>query len=363
MTSPSVERLLDDALRFLRRFGLVAAVWSTLLAAAVPDPDQQVDDVVLWTGIGVLWAWALASQLVRPPLAWWWGWLLAASGMELLGPLAGTDGWSLVGGVSFIVLAGVALSGRRLWVVLTVGWLSVIAVARGTVAEGWNVGGGIGTLLIFAFGGLALTWLVHLVQGSLQERDRLQQALVDAETETARAAERAENAARLHDTVLQHLTAVSRARDLDDARRHAGRAQNQLRRFLRSPAPSRTSLRATLETAAAEAADGVELSVGVVGDGPVGDREQLLVDATAEAVRNAARHAGAPVRVFAEVGPDEAVVWVSDRGPGFDPSAVPDDRMGVRESIRGRLDRAAGTAELHTDEDGTEWELRLPREP
>ena len=360
MPTPSVDRLLDEALRFLRRFGLVAAVWSTLLAAAVPGPDQQVDEVVLWTGIGLLWAWALVSQVVRPPVPWWWGWLLAASGMELLGPLAGTDGWSVVGGTSFIVLAGVALTGRRLWVVATVGWLSAIAVARGTVAEGWNVGGGIGTLLIFAFGGLALTWLVHLIREALEERDRLQQALVEAETATARAAERAENAARLHDTVLQHLTAVSRAHDLDDARRHAGRAQNQLRRFLRSPEASLTSLRTALEVAATEAADGVELSVGVVGDAPVGDRERLLLDAAAEAVRNAARHAGPPIRVFAEAGADGTVVWVSDRGPGFDPATVPEDRLGVEESIRGRLDRADGIAALRTGADGTEWELRLP---
>lgn len=360
MTSPSVERLRLEVLRFLRRFGLVAAVWSTLLAAAVPDPDQRVDDAVLWTGIGVLWGWTLASQLIRPAVAWWWGWLLTASGMELLGPLAGTDGWSLVGGASFIVLAGVALSARTLWVVGTVAWLSVIAIARGTVADGWNVGGGVGTLLIFAFGGLALTWLVRLLQGALEERDRLQQALVEAETSTARAQERAENAARLHDTVLQHLTAVSRAPDLDDARRHAGRAQNQLRRFLRSPDGSQTSLRTALETATTEAADGVELSVGVIGDAPVGDRERLLLAAAAEAVRNAARHAGPPIRVFAEVGPDGAVVWVSDRGPGFDPAMVPDDRLGVEESIRGRLDRADGVAELRTGADGTEWELRLP---
>lgn len=362
MTSPSVERLRDEALRFLRRFGLVAAVWSTLLAAAVPNPDQEVDHVVLWTGIGLLWAWALASQVVGSPVAWWWGWLLAASGMELLGPFAGTDGWSLVGGVSFIVLAGVALSGRQLYVAATVVWLSVIAVARGSVAEGWNVGGGIGTLLIFAFGGLALTWLVRLIQGALEERDRLQEALVAAETETARASERAENAARLHDTVLQHLTAVSRATDLADARQHAGRAQNQLRRFLRSPDTTGTSLRAALEATATDAADGVELSVGMVGDTDVDDRQRLLLDATAEAVRNAAQHAVPPVRVFAEAGAEATTVWVSDRGDGFDPSAIPEDRMGVRESIRGRLERAGGTAELRTGVDGTEWELRLPRE-
>lgn len=359
----SVERLRDEALTFLRRFGLVAAVWSTVLAAAVPDRGGAVDGTVVWTGIGVLWAWALGSQLVTRPVPWWWGWLAAASGMELLGPLAGTQGWSLVGGVSFIVLAGVALSGRRLWVVGTVAWLSAIAIARGSIADGWNVGGGIGTLAIFAFGALALTWLVELVQGALQARDRLQSALLSAETEAARASERAEASARLHDTVLQHLTAIGRAETLDQARRDAGRAQNQLRRFLRTPgAGAAGSLRSALEAAATSAADGVELSIGVVGDAVVGDREQLLLDAAAEAVRNAAHHADSPVRVFAEAPPaGDLVVWVSDRGDGFDPAAVPADRLGVRQSIVGRLQRAGGTAELRSGRDGTEWELRLPR--
>lgn len=362
VSSTSVERVRDEALRFLRRFGLVVALWATLLAGAVPDPDGSVDGRVLWTGIALLWAWAIASQVVRPPTAWWWGWLLAASGMELLGPLAGTRGWSVVGGASFIVLAGVAMTGRRLYVVGAVAWLSVIAVARGSIASGWNVGGGIGTLLIFGFGALALTWLVELVQGALEARDRLQAALLEAETEAARASERAEGAARLHDTVLQHLTVVSRAEDLDTARRHAGRAQNQLRRFLRSPDTPHGSLRAALEATAAAAADGVELSVGVVGDAELGEREGLLLDATAEAVRNAARHANSPVRVFAEAPPDgDVVVWVSDRGAGFDPASVPPDRLGVRQSIVGRLERAGGTAQLRTGHDGTEWELRLPR--
>lgn len=361
-TTSSVRRLRDEALTFLRRFGLVAAVWATLLAVTVPRSAAAVDTTVMWAGIALLWAWALASQFVREPVAWWWGWLVAASGMELLGPLAGTEGWSLVGGVSFIVLAGVALSGRRTWVAGTVAWLSVIAVARGSVAEGWNVGGGISTLLIFGFGALALTWLVRLIQGSLEERDRLQAALLAAETRTARAAERAENAARLHDTVLQHLTAISRAPDLDQARRHAVRAQNQLRRFLRSPDTSQTSLRAALEATATAAADGVELSVGVVGDAPVDEAGQLLLDATAEAVRNAATHAGGPIRVFAEAPDDgDVVVWISDRGPGFDPDGIPDDRLGVRQSIVGRLERAGGTADLQTGREGTEWELRLPR--
>jgi hypothetical protein len=42
-------------------------------------------------------------------------------------------------------------------------------------------------------------------------------------------------------------------------------------------------------------------------------------------------------------------------------SAVPNDRLGIRESIIGRLERAGGQAVLRSGPNGTEWELRLPR--
>ena len=71
---------------------------------------------------------------------------------------------------------------------------------------------------------------------------------------------------------------------------------------------------------------------------------------------------GADAVVMAEVCEEDgdAVVWVSDRGDGFDPDAVDPDRLGVRESIVGRMERAGGTASLRSSSDGTEWELRLP---
>ena len=49
-----------------------------------------------------------------------------------------------------------------------------------------------------------------------------------------------------------------------------------------------------------------------------------------------------------------------DRGPGFDPDAVPADRRGVRESIVGRMERHGGDAAIHSAPgEGTEVELRL----
>jgi signal transduction histidine kinase len=53
---------------------------------------------------------------------------------------------------------------------------------------------------------------------------------------------------------------------------------------------------------------------------------------------------------------------VRDRGPGFDLDSVPSDRMGVRESIIGRMERNGGTARIRaTPGEGTEVELEMER--
>ena len=85
--------------------------------------------------------------------------------------------------------------------------------------------------------------------------------------------------------------------------------------------------------------------------------------ATREAVVNAAKFAGPePVSVYAEVGEERVEVFVRDRGPGFDPGAVPADRRGVRESIVGRMQRHGGEAVINSvPGGGTEVELRLRR--
>ncbi len=55
-----------------------------------------------------------------------------------------------------------------------------------------------------------------------------------------------------------------------------------------------------------------------------------------------------------------AQVFVRDRGPGFDPAAVPPDRRGVRESIVGRMERHGGRARITSHPGaGTEVELVL----
>lgn len=356
----SADRLRLESLRFLRRFGLLSAAWSVLLAVTVP---AVADPTTMWAGVGLAASWAVVSQFVDNPRGWWAGWIVTAVALEWTGPLAGTQGWSLSGGAVLIVLFGVVLSGRRRYVAAATVLLVAAGLVRPLLGYGWPTSRAVNTAMFIIFGAVALTWLIRGIERVVVDRDRLQMQLLDARTTAARATERAEAGARLHDTVLQHLTAVAHTTDVASARRHAGRASNELRQFLRTDLEDDGSLRQQLQAAVTRAADGVDISVSVAGDRTADERDRLVVAATAEAVRNAVRHGQPPVRVHAELPrPDrgDTVVWIVDQGQGFDVHEIPEDRLGVRASIIGRMERAGGSAQLVVD-GTTEWELRLPQ--
>jgi signal transduction histidine kinase len=180
--------------------------------------------------------------------------------------------------------------------------------------------------------------------------------------------ERAEVAAHVHDSVLHTLTLIQR--HVDDPRevtRLARAQERELRGWLYRPAPDATQhLAAALERVAAEVEDahGVAIEVVVVGDCALDDRLAALRDAAREALVNAAKYAvGASVSVYAEVEPEQVNVFVRDRGPGFDPDTVPEDRLGLRQSVRGRMARNGGTATVRSSPgDGTEVQLEMPRQ-
>lgn len=90
----------------------------------------------------------------------------------------------------------------------------------------------------------------------------------------------------------------------------------------------------------------------------------VLVDACHEALRNSVRHAPDARRHLAvAVTPDEVEVVVTDGGPGFDFGAIPADRLGVSESILGRMrDLPGGSADIDTSPDtGTRVRLHWIR--
>jgi len=101
----------------------------------------------------------------------------------------------------------------------------------------------------------------------------------------------------------------------------------------------------------------------MVGDCELTDRLRALLDAAREATVNAAKWSGAPqVSLYAEVEPDVVMLFVRDRGNGFDPDAVPEDRQGIAQSIRTRMTRSGGSAVIRSAPgQGAEVELSMPR--
>ncbi|XTR53341.1 sensor histidine kinase [Pseudarthrobacter sp. So.54] len=189
----------------------------------------------------------------------------------------------------------------------------------------------------------------------------------DLETERAgrvRATERAEIAAHLHDSVLQTLALIQRrAGNETDVVRLARAQERELRGWLyRDPGKDAGQLSEGVKAAAAEVEDtlGNAVEVVAVGDCAMTESLEALVQAAREAMLNAARHGGGAVSVYLEVTDGAAEVFVKDRGPGFDPDAVPTDRLGIRESIMGRMKRHGGTAGISSSPEGTEVRLRLP---
>ncbi|MER5308293.1 PspC domain-containing protein [Streptomyces sp. NPDC002773] len=248
-------------------------------------------------------------------------------------------------------LVGVALVGTG---------LAVFMVVRGSVAQ-------LGTALTAAVAvltGIALLagpWLVRMSQDLTEER-----------TMRIRAQERAEVAAHVHDSVLHTLTLIQRnADDASEVRRLARAQERELRNWLYKPEGTGRdeepdTLAEAVKKAAAEVEDkhGVPLEVVVVGDCPLDDGLVAQMQAAREAMVNAAKYGGegGAVQVYAEVEGSTVFVSVRDRGPGFDLDAVPEDRMGVRESIIGRMQRNGGTARLRSvPGGGTEVELEMER--
>ena len=122
---------------------------------------------------------------------------------------------------------------------------------------------------------------------------------------------------------------------------------------------------AALERAAGEVeeAHGTAVDVVVVGDCPADAQVGALIAAAREAMVNAAKHSGTEhVQVYGEVEPSRISLYVRDRGAGFEPARVPADRLGLAQSVIGRMERNGGTAEVRSSPgEGTEVRLEMPR--
>jgi signal transduction histidine kinase len=292
--------------------------------------------------------------------------VLAAAGSAVLWARSDDEqraSWSRIGGRVPAGAVERAAAAPVSPVRIVIGTLLVAGAAIGFIAanDALVAAGDLLFALVAAVAGIVLLfgpWLWRLVeQLGAERRERVRQE------------ERAELAAHLHDSVLQTLAMIQRSSDQPRRMVTLARSQErELRGWLYGSAttngPATTVVeRATHIAEEIETMHDISVELVTVGDSPLDDQLHALLAATREASINAARHAGVDlVDVYLEVGPDEALAFVRDRGRGFDPDHVPDDRHGIRGSIVDRLERHGGTATIRTTPgEGTEIELCVPR--
>ncbi len=227
-----------------------------------------------------------------------------------------------------------------------------------------------GNVFLLLIGGPIVGFMAESLSLMAVERDAAQRASIVE-------AERARLARAVHDGVLQVLALVQRrGRELGgeaaELGRLAGEQESALRALIREQdalaAPSAdtdvdlvsalTRLERPASVTVAAPAEEVLLPAATVAE---------LVAVVRACLDNVARHVGedAPAWVLVEAFPDRVEVSVRDEGPGIPPGrlaeAEAEGRLGVTQSIRGRVADLGGTASLSTGGFGTEWEVVVPR--
>jgi signal transduction histidine kinase len=362
-----------------RLFQALAVLRVLVLANAVALNAYRADDfehpravllcvvaMALWTGY-VTWAYASPARrsfvLLLVDLALAVALILvspAVKGTHLVSTVPGY--WVMAALLAWAIhyrLVGGLIAG----VVLTAADLSV----RGDITQS-----NYGNAFLLVVGGPIVGFMCESLQRMAAERDR-------AERAAATAAERARLARVVHDGVLQVLAMVQRrghelGGEAAELGRLAGEQEQALRTLIRSQDAALTTPNVgTLDLAAELGA--LESRPGVSVAAPAG-RVELpaptvteLVAVVGACLDNVARHVGedAPAWVLLESFADHVEVSVRDEGPGIPDGrlaeAEREGRLGVVESIRGRIADLDGTAELSTGAFGTEWEFSVPVEP
>lgn len=367
-------RLVFIALAGLGGAGLIgyALLWVFLPAteagarrlSTARDRQQAVGLVVLAGGLALAGA-ALGTA--------WGGWVTGPLGVALVGAGVVWREADASQRTRWRSGAGVVFGGRMALLRVLAG---IALVTSGIVVFLLNQGN-LGQLR-FALLAVAAT-LVGVAVLTVPWWLRLMRALGEERRARIRTEERAEIAAHLHDSVLQTLALIQQQSDsAREVRRLARGQERELRSWLYGPqgygraaqartngAAAASAFAATLHAAAGEVEDtyAVSMQVVVVGDCALEEPLPALVQASREAMVNAAKHAGiAEVSVYAEVEPGQVHVFVRDRGAGFDPATVSADRHGLADSIRGRMERHGGTVTLRTAPgEGTEVQLAVAR--
>lgn len=209
-------------------------------------------------------------------------------------------------------------------------------------------------VLLVGIAAILVPWIDSLIHQLSSER-----AMKEREEE------RADMTAHLHDGVLQTLALIQLHADDPQTVFTLARSQERdLRNWLyQDRTPSDRSVKTGIQDIAAEVEDasGRPIEVVTVGDALPCAQTDALLDASRQALVNAVTHGGEPISVYCEARRSKVEIFVRDHGPGFDMGKVPADRLGIRQSIVGRVERRGGKVEIVSRPDwGTEVRMHMP---
>ena len=298
----------------------------------------------------------------RPSLLALAGFLLIgiAATMFLTGSSASTV-FAVILAVGGIGMAWLRFNADRgqLWSMLVGGFLlfTGYAVYAGAHFQRWETPMPaivLGLVLLAGVGMVIVPWGNTLVRDLSSER-----------AQKEREEERADIAAHLHDGVLQTLTLIQlHSTEPRTVSTLARQQERELRSWLyQERKPSDRSVSTGIEEIAAAVEDeqGKSIEVVTVGDAQPSERTEALLAATRQALLNAVVHGGEPVSVYSEATESSVQVFVRDHGEGFDVDAIDPSRLGIRESIIGRVRRRGGTVDIVSKAHwGTEVRMTMP---
>jgi signal transduction histidine kinase len=226
-----------------------------------------------------------------------------------------------------------------------------------------------GNIFLLVIGGAIVGFLSELLQQMAAQRDRAER--------TAAAAEERQRLARVvHDGVLQALALVQRRApelgpDGAELGRLAGEQEVRLRGLVQRDSRELLGPFGDLDLALLlSALQSAQVHVAVPGTPATLPAETAseVVAAVESCLSNVRHHVGreAEAWVLLEELGDRWVVSVRDDGPGIPEgrleASAREGRLGVQQSIVGRMQDLGGTATVHSGPgQGTEWELEVPR--
>jgi signal transduction histidine kinase len=323
-----------------------------------------VAGLCVWTGVAI---WAYGSPARRTPLLLVADLAVAAAGLAVTPLLKGDDFDATVAG--FWVM-GAMFAWAIQW--RTLGGLVAAVVLVGTdlLIRNEISQSNYGNLFLLMIGGPIIGYLGDSLQRSAM-------ALATAERLAATQSERGRLARAVHDGVLQVLALVQRrggelGGEGAELARLAGEQETRLRALIRaqdSMVPPSFGDTVDLAVELARFEEHGSVTVSLPGE-PVPMPAHVVdevVAAVLACIDNTLLHVGrsAPVWILLEAFPDRVEVSVRDEGQGIPAgrleAAEADGRLGVSESIRGRIEDLGGTAAVTSGSFGTEWELSLPR--